>query len=84
MTSGLRYIPSYFDRAGQEAIVATLEEALLQAPFYRPVMPRSGRPFTVRMSNLGKLGWVSDRAGYRYQAQHPETGTPWPQIPDML
>jgi len=84
MTSGLRYIPSYFDRAAQEALVATLEEALLQAPFYTPVMPRSGRPFTVRMSNLGKLGWVSDRAGYRYQAQHPETGTPWPQIPDMV
>lgn len=84
MTSGLRYIPSYFDRAAQEALVATLAEALVQAPFYTPVMPRSGRPFTVRMSNLGKLGWVSDRAGYRYQAQHPETGKPWPQIPDMV
>lgn len=84
MTSGLRYIPSYFDRAAQEALVATLAEALVQAPFYTPVMPRSGRPFTVRMSNLGKLGWVSDRAGYRYQAQHPETGKPWPQIPNMV
>ncbi|QIG48781.1 alpha-ketoglutarate-dependent dioxygenase AlkB [Nordella sp. HKS 07] len=84
MTSGLRYIPSYFDRTAQEALVATLEKALLQAPFYTPVMPRSGRPFTVRMSNLGELGWVSDRAGYRYQAQHPETGAPWPQIPDMV
>lgn len=81
MTRGLKYLPSYFDRAAQEALVASLEEALVQAPFYTPVMPRSGRPFTVRMSNLGKLGWVSDRAGYRYQAQHPETGKPWPAIP---
>lgn len=84
MTRGLKYLPSYFDRAAQEALVASLEEALVQAPFYTPVMPRSGRPFTVRMSNLGKLGWVSDRAGYRYQAQHPETGKPWPAIPALV
>lgn len=81
MTSGLSYLPSYFDRAAQEALVATLEAALAKAPFYIPTMPRSGRPFTVRMSNLGSLGWVSDRAGYRYQARHPETGEPWPPIP---
>ena len=47
-------------------------------------MPRTGRPFTVRMTNLGPLGWVSDRAGYRYQPTHPETGQPWPAIPDAL
>lgn len=81
MTSGLRYLPSYFDRAAQVALVATLEGALAEAPFYTPVMPRSGRPFTVRMTNLGRLGWVSDRAGYRYQPHHPETGKPWPAIP---
>ena len=84
MTGGLKYLPSYFDRAAQEALVATLDEQLAIAPFYTPVMPRSGRPFTVRMSNLGRLGWVSDRAGYRYQPQHPETGAPWPPIPPMV
>jgi alkylated DNA repair protein (DNA oxidative demethylase) len=47
-------------------------------------MPRTGRPFTVRMTNLGSLGWVSDRAGYRYQPTHPETGKPWPPIPEMV
>jgi alkylated DNA repair protein (DNA oxidative demethylase) len=36
------------------------------------------------MSNLGRLGWVSDQTGYRYQAQHPETGKPWPPIPPMV
>jgi alkylated DNA repair protein (DNA oxidative demethylase) len=36
------------------------------------------------MTNLGPLGWVSDRAGYRYQAHHPETGKPWPPIPEMV
>jgi alkylated DNA repair protein (DNA oxidative demethylase) len=84
MSNGLKYLPSYFDRAAQEALIAAVEAAVVQAPFYTPVMPRSGRPFTVRMSNLGGLGWVSDRDGYRYQAQHPETGQPWPAIPDQV
>lgn len=84
MSTGLRYLPTYFDRAAQEALVATVGQAVARAPFYTPVMPRSGRPFTVRMSNLGELGWVSDRDGYRYQAEHPETGEPWPAIPDQV
>lgn len=84
MTSGFKYLPCYLDRAAQEALVATLETALAQAPLYTPMMPRSGRPFTVRTSNLGSLGWVSDRTGYRYQARHPETGEPWPAIPSVV
>ncbi len=39
---------------------------------------------SVRMTNLGELGWVADRAGYRYQARHPETGKPWPAMPASL
>jgi len=48
-------------------------------------MPRTGKPFSVRMSNCGPLGWVSDaEGGYRYQPRHPETGAPWPPIPARL
>ncbi len=48
-------------------------------------MPRTGRPFSVRMTNCGPLGWVSDKAGgYRYQAEHPLTGQPWPPMPKLL
>lgn len=54
------------------------------APLYTPTMPRTGKPWTVRMTNCGPLGWVSDRSGYRYQETHPETGKPWPAIPKML
>jgi alkylated DNA repair protein (DNA oxidative demethylase) len=36
------------------------------------------------MTNLGELGWVSDRNGYRYQAMHPETGKPWPAMPEPI
>ncbi len=47
-------------------------------------MPRTGRPFSVRMANMGPLGWVSDVRGYRYQPTHPFTGRPWPPIPERL
>jgi alkylated DNA repair protein (DNA oxidative demethylase) len=47
-------------------------------------MPKSGRPFSVRMSNCGPLGWMSDENGYRYARTHPVTGRPWPPIPGML
>jgi alkylated DNA repair protein (DNA oxidative demethylase) len=47
-------------------------------------MPRTGKPFSVRMTNCGRLGWVSDETGYRYQPLHPETGKPWPTLPDPV
>jgi alkylated DNA repair protein (DNA oxidative demethylase) len=51
------------------------------APLFTPRMPKSGQPFSVRMTNCGPLGWVSDVAGYRYQPHHPVTGAPWPPMP---
>ena len=84
MPAGLRYLPGRFDRAGQEALRELIAKAAEAAPFYTPVMPRTGRPFSVRMTNMGALGWLSDRAGYRYQATHPETGQPWLPIPPMI
>lgn len=84
MRQGLRYLPGHFDPAAQRALVDDLRAAVAEAPLVTPVMPRTGRPFTVRMTNLGALGWVSDRAGYRYQPTHPETGRPWPAIPAAL
>lgn len=84
MRQGLRYLPGHFGPERQRALVETLRAAVAEAPLFTPVMPRTGRPFTVRMTNLGGLGWVSDRAGYRYQPTHPETGKPWPPMPDMV
>ena len=84
MRQGLRYLPGHFGPERQRALVETLRAAVAEAPLFTPVMPRTGRPFTVRMTNLGSLGWVSDRAGYRYQPTHPETGNPWPPMPDMV
>ena len=81
---GLRLYPGYLDRARQDAMLAAIREVFAAAPLYTPRMPKSGRPFTVRMSNCGPLGWVSDDGGYRYQPTHPETGRPWPPMPDAL
>ena len=75
-------LPGYFDRAAQIELIGALKMAVAEAPFFTPVMPRTGKPFSVRMTNLGPLGWVSDQeGGYRYQATHPVTGRPWPPIP---
>lgn len=84
MTPGLKFHPGFLDLAAQQKLVAELRAAVTAAPLVTPVMPRTGRPFTVRMTNLGSLGWVSDRAGYRYQPTHPDTGKPWPPIPDIV
>ena len=81
LAPGLRYEPGYLDRPAQEALREAVLLALEAAPPVRPRMPRTGQPFSVRMSNCGPLGWVSDQDGYRYQPHHPETGRPWPAIP---
>jgi DNA oxidative demethylase len=83
--SGFRVLPGFLDRKQQERLVAELRAAVSVAPLFVPTMPRTGRPFSVRMTNLGPLGWVSDKErGYRYQPTHPETGKPWPPIPELV
>jgi len=80
---GFRLWPGALSPDEQGALRDEVLAAVEAAPFYSPTT-RSGRPFSVRMSNLGPLGWVSDRAGYRYQPTHPVTGAPWPPMPERL
>lgn len=82
--AGLRFLPGCLDGAAQRDLVAAVEAMIAEAPLFRPTMPKDGKPFSVRMTNAGPLGWVSDRGGYRYQAWHPETRRPWPAIPPAL
>lgn len=81
---GLRHLPGLLDGAAQIRLIDEVAGCIAAAPLYRPTMPRSGRPFSVMMTNCGPLGWVSDRAGYRYEAAHLITGRAWPAIPAML
>jgi DNA oxidative demethylase len=80
----MKVIPGYLDEKAQRALLAELRAVIEAAPLFVPRMPRTGRPFSVKMTNCGPLGWVSDKAGYRYQPTHPDTGAPWPPMPDMV
>jgi alkylated DNA repair protein (DNA oxidative demethylase) len=82
--SGFRLVPGYLDRASQEALLAALRGVFATAPLYTPRLPKTGKPMSVRMTNCGPLGWVTDEAGYRYQPQHPESGRPWPPMPQIV
>lgn len=85
MLPGAIYLPDYFDLTAQAALRDALRAVVAEAPLFTPTMPRTGKPLSVRMTNCGALGWLTDKAGgYRYQATHPETERPWPAIPDML
>ncbi|HJZ29472.1 MAG TPA: alpha-ketoglutarate-dependent dioxygenase AlkB [Hyphomicrobiaceae bacterium] len=82
---GFSHLSGWLDGAEQARLLAEILGVIRRAPLYRPVMPRTGRPFSVTMTNCGALGWVSDRAGgYRYQPTHPATGEGWPPIPARL
>jgi len=81
---GLFYVPQYFNRHAQEALLTALRENLRDAPLYTAHMPKSGIPLTVKMSNCGQLGWFTDREkGYRYEPLHPLTKRTWPAIPRL-
>ncbi|WP_170410950.1 alpha-ketoglutarate-dependent dioxygenase AlkB family protein [Ruegeria atlantica] len=70
---------AYLDVAAQTQLIEALRPILKSAPLFRPTTP-SGKEMSVRMTSAGAFGWVTDKAGYRYQAQHPK-GMEWPAIP---
>jgi alkylated DNA repair protein (DNA oxidative demethylase) len=48
---------------------------------FRHLITPGGYTMSVAMTNCGRVGWVSDRSGYRYDPLDPETGDPWPAMP---
>lgn len=83
-SAGLHHFSGWLDPEGQAKLLQAIRDVIATAPLYQPTMPRSGRPFSVRMTNCGPLGWVSDVDGYRYQPMHPVTKEPWPPFPQLL
>ncbi|MBB4066891.1 alpha-ketoglutarate-dependent dioxygenase AlkB family protein [Gellertiella hungarica] len=85
LPDGIRHLPHFLSRAEQEDLVGEIRNVVAAAPLFIPQMPRTGQPMSVRMTNCGPLGWVTDKEkGYRYQATHPETGVAWPPMPHRL
>ncbi len=72
-----------FARAQEAPLLAGVEGVLAQAPLRHLVTP-GGFRMSVAMSNCGALGWVSDRSGYRYDANDPDSGRPWPAMPAVF
>lgn len=85
LPDGIKHFPQALDEAAQNALLVAVRDVVVNAPLFTPAMPKTGVEMSVRMTNCGALGWVTDKAkGYRYQATHPVTGQPWPQIPAEL
>jgi DNA oxidative demethylase len=83
--AGWKHLAGHLSAGQQASLLAGIRAVISGAPLFAPTMPRTGRPFSVRMTNCGPLGWVSDATGgYRYQATHPVTGRPWPPMPTLL
>jgi alkylated DNA repair protein (DNA oxidative demethylase) len=65
----------------EAALLAAIREVAEKSPFRHMVTP-GGFRMSVAMTNCGSLGWVSDKSGYRYDAIDPESGLPWPPMPE--
>ncbi|MDO3505695.1 DNA oxidative demethylase AlkB [Ralstonia pseudosolanacearum] len=72
-----------FALAEATALLAAIDDIARQAPFRHMVTP-GGFEMSVALTNCGALGWTSDRRGYRYAARDPQTGQPWPPLPDCF
>ena len=72
-----------FALADQRDLLHAIDAIAAQAPFRHLITP-GGFRMSVGMTNAGPLGWVSDRRGYRYDPLDPDSGQPWPALPDVF
>lgn len=79
---GALLLPGYA-RADATELAEAVQGVIAQAPLRHLVTP-GGYTMSVAMTNCGRLGWVSDRQGYRYTAVDPLSGRPWPEMPRSL
>jgi alkylated DNA repair protein (DNA oxidative demethylase) len=54
---------------------------IAQLAAFRHLVVPGGHTMSVAMTNCGRVGWVSDRTGYRYDPVDPDTGVAWPAMP---
>lgn len=72
-----------FARRFEKPLLAALAQVIERAPFRHMFTP-GGHRMSVAMTSCGSVGWVTDRSGYRYDAHDPESGRPWPTMPEVF
>ena len=77
------YVLRGFALSWLERLLPALEAVLLAAPFRQMVTP-GGFTMSVALSSCGTFGWTTDRSGYRYTRDDPQTGQPWPMMPEVF
>ena len=78
LTEGVVLLPGFAD---SRQLAPAIEQVALAAPF-RHMVTRGGHAMSAAMTNCGTVGWVTDRAGYRYTRDDPESARPWPAMPE--
>jgi DNA oxidative demethylase len=76
---GLTYLPG-FALPLEKDLLAEIGQITVAAPFRNMLTP-GGQRMSAAMTNCGRVGWVTDREGYRYDPLDPETERPWPPLP---
>jgi alkylated DNA repair protein (DNA oxidative demethylase) len=65
------------------ALMRELERLVGVSPFRHMTTP-GGYRMSVAMTNCGRVGWVTDPGGYRYDACDPLSARPWPAMPEAF
>ncbi|MGI9389474.1 MAG: alpha-ketoglutarate-dependent dioxygenase AlkB [Boseongicola sp.] len=77
--NGVKVYLGWLNRSQQESMILDLRQVAASAPFRRYETP-GGRQMSVCMTAAGRVGWMTDRSGYRY-SEHYEGNCSWPSIP---
>ena len=80
---GIKLVRGFFTLGEQRTLIEDLRAVAMRAPPFHPMTPR-GLSMSVKITAAGRYCWYSDRKGYRYVDAHPETGAPFPPIPDLV
>ena len=70
--------------SGEARLLVEEVARIAQSATFRHLVTPGGYTMSVAMTNCGRVGWVSDCTGYRYDPADPETGAPWPAMPEAF
>lgn len=80
---GFDHLSGVLDAEAQRRLLAAVRRVVAKAP-YRQARTKSGGLYSAQLTNCGRVGWWSDRKGYRYTASQPESEDPWPAMPKVF